>query len=163
MFPSWNLWFYNSEWRGSVVWQVSGFDTFLTLIACRESDVTRTAVCMILDTPCRWLRDTFLHQTYSEFREFDASQRLKYFFLFYPGASHRKVARFLGGQQLLYVSLREFASHVRCQLVKNIYLPKNIFFQLRARAVSWRHGGELSLFCWWKFWRKIICDQLKHN
>ena len=42
MFPSWNLWFHNSEWRGSVVWQVSGFDTFPTLIACRESDVTGT-------------------------------------------------------------------------------------------------------------------------
>ena len=23
------------------------------------------------------------------------------------------------------------------------------FSQLRTRAVNWRHGGELSLFCWW--------------
>ena len=36
-------------------------------------------------------------------------------------------------------------------------------FQLRAHAVSWRHGGELSLFCWWLLFiipnTKMYCDK----
>ena len=39
-------------------------------------------------------------------------------------------------------------------LYRSFFLAKFILIflfsiQLRTRAVNWRHGGELSLFCWW--------------
>ena len=34
------------------------------------------------------------------------------------------------------------------------------YFQLQTHAVSWRHGGELSLFCWWS--QKPDSSVIKH-
>ena len=45
----------------------------------------------------------------------------------------------------IYTHIEQYFMHYQIY----ICLKTLKYFQLRAHAVSWRHGGELSLFCWW--------------